>query len=240
MKLSQSFTLAEMTRSRAAQSAGLANDPGPVETESLRALCAAVLEPLRQSIGQAIQVNSGYRSAKLNEHVGGARDSQHVKGEAADIESRGIPALDLFQRVIRLALPFDQLIYEDKSATVKWVHVSHAAGDNRGQILKAKFAPGRPTTYLELTAEAALAMTVPQMRARGAVRMSQPIEIGDEPGAVGREPRKTPKRAAPGRGKAARKGKEAIPKSAKRPKAKRPGEKRRTAKAASRKAGGGR
>jgi hypothetical protein len=236
MKLSQFFTLAEMTHSNAAISARIRNDAPAVETERLRALCTAVLDPLRESIGQGIQVNSGYRSPELNKHVGGARDSQHVSGEAADIESRGIPALDLF------ALPFDQLIYEDKSATSKWVHVSHAAGRNRGQILHAKFPPGRPTTYLELTAEAALAMTVPQMRARGAARTSRPIEIGDEPGAVGREPRKIPKRAAPGRGKAAGKvkGRKAIPKSAKRPKAKRPGGKRRTAKAASRKAGGGR
>ena len=244
MELSRFFTLAEMTHSDTAQSAGIRNEPGAAETKSLRALCTAVLDPLRESIGQAIRINSGYRGPQLNKRVGGARDSQHVRGEAADIESRGIAPLQLFQRIIRLALPFDQLIYEDKSATVKWVHVSHTTGDNHGQILKAKFAPGRPTTYLELTAEAALAMIEPSMAAGGgAVRTFRSIEMADEPGAVGRKPRqkkKTSRRAAPGRQKAPQKakGKKAIPRSAKRPKARHPGGKRRVAKAARKKAGG--
>jgi hypothetical protein len=51
---------------------------------------------------------------------------------------------------------------------------------------------------------------------------SGPIEMADEPGAVGRKFRqrkKTFERAAPGRGKATRKakGKKTLPKSAKRP-----------------------
>src|SRR5262245_23582933 len=142
MDLSRFFTLAEMTRSEAAQSANISNQPGPAETDRLRALCTAVLDPLREAIGEAIKVNSAYRSPKLNEHIGGVPDSQHVRGEAADIASHGVSALELFQRIIRLALPFDQLIYEDKSASSKWVHVSHAAGGNRGQILKAKFGSG--------------------------------------------------------------------------------------------------
>ena len=153
MQLSRFFTVAEIAHSDTAQSLGIPNEPGAAETESLRALCAAVLDPLRQSIGQAIRINSGYRSPKLNKHVGGARDSQHVRGEAADIESRGVSPSNSF-RESSGSRCLDQLIYEDKSATVKWVHVSRTTGDNRGQILKAKFAPGQPTTYLEMTAEA--------------------------------------------------------------------------------------
>jgi zinc D-Ala-D-Ala carboxypeptidase len=240
MELSRFFTLAEMTRSASAQSAKISNQPGAAETNSLRALCAAVLDPLRESIGEAIRVNSGFRSPKLNEHIGGARDSQHVRGEAADIESRGVSALELFQRIIRLALPFDQLIYEDKSATSKWVHVSHAAGGSRGQILKANFGPSGSATYSKLTAEEALAMTEPVMRARGALEMSPPIELGDEPGAVARKPRRKrkPERPAVGRRKAGTKTKakrakgKTAPKSAKRGVAKRPTRPRRAAKAA--------
>ena len=58
MELSRFFTLAEMTHSDTAQSAGIRNEPGAAETTSLRALCTAVLDPLRESIGQAIRINS--------------------------------------------------------------------------------------------------------------------------------------------------------------------------------------
>ena len=240
MELSRFFTLAEMTRSATAQSANIPNQPGAAETDRLRALCAAVLDPLRESIGEAIRVNSGYRSPKLNQHIGGARDSQHVSGEAADIESRGLSALELFQRIIRLALPFDQLIYEDKSATSKWVHVSHAAGSGRGQILKANFGASGAATYSKLTIEEALAMTEPVMGERGTLEASAPIEVADEPGAVARKPRRKqkPKRPAVGRRKAGKKPKakrakgKTAAKPAKRGAAKRRGRPRRAAKAA--------
>jgi len=49
------------------------------------------LEQLRAVFGASVTVNSGCRCAKYNRSVGGASDSQHVKGTAADITIKGIP-----------------------------------------------------------------------------------------------------------------------------------------------------
>jgi len=244
MELSRFFTLDEMTRSATAQSEGIPNDPGAAEIENLRALCNAVLDPLRESIGRPIRVTSGFRGPALNRRIGGASNSQHVTGEAADIDSRGLSVLELFQRIIRLELPFDQVIYEDKSAAVKWVHVSHASGRGRGQILRARFAPGRPATYLAMTAEEALALSEPGTRTRGGALLA-PVEMADEPGASGRKPRrrkKAAKRATAGRRKPGKRpkarktqGAKARGKPAKRTRVMRGGGKRRAAKTARKK-----
>jgi zinc D-Ala-D-Ala carboxypeptidase len=180
--LSRFFSLAEFTASDTAQRENIANEPSADEVARLDALCTGVLDPLRDSIAMAIKVNSGYRSPALNKRVGGAPDSQHVRGEAADIQSSGMSVLDLFKSVVRLGLPFDQLIYEARSATAKWVHVSHRTAGNRGQIMVADFGPdGRPRGYPSVTAQQALDMSEPATRSgRGAIELEY-FELGDEP-----------------------------------------------------------
>lgn len=181
MQLSRFFTLAEMTRSETAERENISNQPGEGEIDRLRALCSAMLDPLREAIGQGIRVNSGYRSPALNRRIGGASNSQHVEGRATDIQSPGMPVLELFKTIIRLGLPFDQLIYEAKSATAKWVHVSHNPAGNRGQIMKAKFSPdGRPIAYPTITRDEALAMTEPAVRGFGTEPLEY-LEMPDEP-----------------------------------------------------------
>lgn len=185
MKLSRFFTRDEMTRSETARREGIPNDPGPAELGNLRALCAAVLDPLRESLGQPIKTNSGYRSPQLNRRIGGAADSQHVRGMAADIQASGVRVLELFKRIIQLGLPFDQVIYEAKDATTKWVHVSHDTARNRGEIRIAEFGPnGRPVRYPIVTAETALALQEPALAASGG-SFAQPrhIETDDAPSA---------------------------------------------------------
>src|SRR5262245_48763736 len=147
MQLSKFFSLAEMTRSDTAQREGIPNEPDEAVTNALRALCTAVLDPLRESTQVALSVTSGYRSPALNTRIGGAANSQHVEGKAADIQSGGMSVLDLFKAVIRLGLPFDQVIYEAKNKTTKWVHVSHSM-PARGQILVAEFGDdGKARAY---------------------------------------------------------------------------------------------
>ena len=100
-------------------------------------LCENILEPCRVHFGKPITISSGYRSPKLNRAIGGARGSQHSKGEAADIELVGGNNWHLLQ-YIHDSLPYDQLIAErmvkdDPSAG--WVHVSFRKGNNREQAL---------------------------------------------------------------------------------------------------------
>ena len=90
-----------------------------------------MLDPLRQAWGRPIIVNSGYRSPAVNRAVGGVPNSQHTRGEAADITA-GSPELNrqLYELAQRLALPYDQLIDE---RGYRWLHVSHKAAGNRRQ-----------------------------------------------------------------------------------------------------------
>ena len=84
-KLSKHFTLYELIRSDAAQKNGIYNIPNIYTINELRRLCEYILEPIRQQIDKPIIVTSGYRSYKLNKFIGGAQNSCHVSGQAADI-----------------------------------------------------------------------------------------------------------------------------------------------------------
>ena len=140
------FTIKEMTKSATAQRKGIKNDPSIQVCQSLTALIEKVLDPLREAYGKPIIVTSGYRCEKLNKAVGGAASSQHVKGEAADIRSvQDTPEENkkLFDLIVKLKLPFDQLINE---FNYDWVHVSFGARHRR-QKLKAVRKNGR-TTYI--------------------------------------------------------------------------------------------
>lgn len=133
MNLSPHFTLAELTRT----SQPFANDPGPVETQALKTLCEAVLEPVRAHFGKPVRVNSGYRSPRVNAAVGSKPTSQHAKGEAADIEIDGVSNAEL-AKWIRDNLVFDQLILEAYRPGVPgsgWVHVSYRKGRARKSVL---------------------------------------------------------------------------------------------------------
>lgn len=182
MQLSRFFTLAELTRSDTAAREGIPNQPAQAQIDALRTLCSALLDPLREAVGRPIRVTSGYRGPALNARIGGSATSQHSHGQAADLQCPGLDVLELFKTVIRLGLPYDQLIYEAQSASVKWVHVSHRASANRGEVRVAQFnAAGRPTGYPLVGAEQALAMRERTTRSRSA--MSEPgyVERADEP-----------------------------------------------------------
>ena len=137
MKLTKNFSLEEMYRSETARRCGIDNKPQTEEVvENLRALCLEVLQPLRDHLGKPVVVSSGYRCKDLNKKVGGVENSQHLKGEAADIKVSGREELIGVMRYIMDETDFDQLIRE-KSGTTEWVHVSHKRnGNNRRMVLR--------------------------------------------------------------------------------------------------------
>ena len=69
-----------------------------------------MLDPLREWYGKPITVNSGYRCPELNVAVKGSKTSQHMKGEAADIDTGDRQQNKLLFEYIRKNLPYDQLI----------------------------------------------------------------------------------------------------------------------------------
>lgn len=146
MKLSKNFTLGEMIKSQTAERHGIDNTPYQNEVDNMIALCENVLQPIRDELGR-VNVNSGFRCLELNRKLGSKDTSQHVKGEAADIEIWGISNYELAEW-IQDNLKFDQLILEfwydeedednnpNGDPNMGWVHVSYSAdGDNRNQVL---------------------------------------------------------------------------------------------------------
>jgi uncharacterized protein YcbK (DUF882 family) len=142
------FSIKELTKSATAQRKGIDNSPSKEVERSLTALVEKVLDPLREAYGKPIIVTSGYRCPKLNAIVGSTPSSQHVKGEAADIKSvQDTPEENkkLFDLIVKMKLPFDQLINEHN---YDWVHVSFGARHRR-QKLKAVRKNGR-TVYVNV------------------------------------------------------------------------------------------
>lgn len=129
------FTLQEMTASSTADSLGIVNTiPDDEIKNNIMSLIMKVLDPVREKYGQAIRINSGYRSPQLNAAVGGSNSSQHVKGQAADLTTGTKDGNKILFDIIREHGEYDQLIDESDFA---WVHVSYKRiGYNRKQILK--------------------------------------------------------------------------------------------------------
>lgn len=135
-RLSTHFTLAEFERSQTASRLRIPNRAPPSVIARLKVLSMKVLEPVRAWFG-AVSINSGYRSPALNRQIGGAPASQHVLGEAADIECPGRANAEV-AAWIAANLAFDQLILEFYTPGVPasgWVHVSYREGRLRREVL---------------------------------------------------------------------------------------------------------
>jgi len=148
MKLSENFSLQEMTFSPSAIRKGIANKPTDEHIENLRVLCEKVLQPLRDKMACTINVSSGYRAPALNALIGGSKTSQHCFGQAADLQVEGRNH-EMFN-FIKDNLEFDQVIWEfGTDSEPSWVHVSYNAKNNRKQVLKAVKVNGK-TQYLKV------------------------------------------------------------------------------------------
>lgn len=138
--LSAHFTLDEMTISEWATRHGISNVPTSDEVIANLHTLAEGLERVRRVLdNHPIQIRSAYRAPKVNAGVGGARNSQHMDGLAADIICPTFGTPELIAETIadhEDMVGFDQLISEGA-----WCHVSFS--DNpRGEILTAHFGPG--------------------------------------------------------------------------------------------------
>ena len=137
MKISKNFTLEELTASATAKAKGISNNPGQTDIVNLCGLVHNVLQPLRDWWGKEVKIGSGYRSLALNRAVGGVSNSQHMKGEAADlcIDGDMQKGKSWFQ-FIKQHCEFDQLIMEHNSKGTYWVHVSYRCdGNNHKQVI---------------------------------------------------------------------------------------------------------
>lgn len=140
LRLSEHFTLRELCRSNTADRLKIYNWPEQAAViANLARVCEGILEPVRQHYGVPFSPSSGFRSLALNRALGSRDTSQHVLGQAVDLEIPGVANYDL-ARWMEENLPlFDQLIlefYTPGQPTSGWVHCSLRPGSgNRQEVL---------------------------------------------------------------------------------------------------------
>lgn len=151
MKLSKNLSLSECTKSQTAKRLGINNEPDEQVIKNLRSVAENVFQPCRDHFDCPIYVSSGYRSPELNTAIRGSKTSQHMSGQALDLDAdvfQGITNADIFN-YIKDNLEFDQLIWEfGDEDSPDWVHVSYNPyGDNRNRALKSVKIEGGGTAY---------------------------------------------------------------------------------------------
>ena len=109
----------------------------PAMRDNIVALVDNVLDPAREEFGGPVTVNSGYRCPKHNLAVGGVVNSQHMKGEAADLCCADNKRL---AEIIEKNGQYDQMIkYLRPDGSIRFIHVSWKRnGGNRKQRLVSK------------------------------------------------------------------------------------------------------
>jgi hypothetical protein len=124
-KLSEHFAFFELTGSSSHPELVEQNRQEAVSYQgALRTLATALLEPIRAHFGVPVIVSSAFRGTTLNKVIAGAGNSQHLVGQAADINVKGVTPDKVFQWIWKESgLPFGQLILE-KAGGAQWVHIS--------------------------------------------------------------------------------------------------------------------
>ena len=132
MKNGQYITVNEMFHSQTAEKLNIKNVPNdPIVIENLENTIEQ-LDELRRLYGHPIIITSGYRCPALNKAVGGKPNSQHVKGQAADLKWD--------ENLLKFIIDnyhYDQLI-EETSKRTKWIHISFNKEKERMQYIKLK------------------------------------------------------------------------------------------------------
>ena len=137
--ITKHFTLEELCASATAKARGIENRPQVQQIIALVYLAVYVLEPLRMAMNEPIPISSGFRCEQLNRAIGGVSNSQHMKGQAADLCIGGdLERGKKWFNYIKNNLKFDQLIWEHSRSGTYWVHVSFIhpdLGRNRRQVI---------------------------------------------------------------------------------------------------------
>lgn len=131
------FTITELVKSDTAERQGINNAPDINSLDNLLELIFYVLQPLRDKLGKPMIITSGFRSAKVNQLVGGVSNSQHLYGQACDFVVNGMTPAQVVEFIKKSGVEFDQCI-EEHSCNTSWVHISYNKNHNRKQILLIK------------------------------------------------------------------------------------------------------
>ena len=140
------FSISELTASATAQREGIDNTPTESAYHLLHVLVEKLLDPIREAWGEPIVVSSGYRCPELNTLVGGAKNSHHLLGCAADIiagnKADHRRLFNLIQQMQQQGqIRFTQLIAE---RDYRWLHISYVPGMLRNQVINVNDNVNQP------------------------------------------------------------------------------------------------
>jgi hypothetical protein len=113
-----------MTASATAKARGIPNNPSLDVLANLRRL-ALELEKVRELCGMVpLKLHSCYRSPVLNGVVGGAKNSYHMLGLAADFDPPDGMTHDQLQHAIGAepSIEFDKVLEEQAGDGAHWLH----------------------------------------------------------------------------------------------------------------------
>lgn len=144
--ISKHVSYEEGVRSNTALRLGIENTPRAEQLEKMSVVANEVFEPLREWVGGPIKINSFFRCYKLNKAIGGSKTSQHMSGQAMDIDDTfGWKTNTEMFNYVKDNLDFDQMIWEfGDDDNPDWVHVSFVSKEeNRNRCLKAYKEKGK-------------------------------------------------------------------------------------------------
>ena len=149
-RFSKHVSWKEGTHSNTALRRGLDNTPNEDQIKCMKEIAEDLFEPLREWVGGPIKINSFFRGEPVNTAIGGSTRSQHMKGQALDLDDTfGHKTNAEMYHFIKDNLDFDQLIWEfgdDKNPN--WIHVSYVTHrPNRKKLTIAKRIDGK-TRYI--------------------------------------------------------------------------------------------
>ncbi len=148
--ISKHISYHEGTYSRTGERRDLDNTPNAKQLKCMKEVAENLFEPLREWVSGPIKINSFFRGEPVNTAIGGSTRSQHMKGQAIDIDDTfGHKTNAEMYHYIKDNLDFDQLIWEfgtDKNPN--WLHISWVSHrPNRKKLTIAKKINGR-TKYV--------------------------------------------------------------------------------------------
>lgn len=134
-QLTTNFTLNELIRSNTATKLNIDNTPSDDIIDNLKKLCTDILQPIRDKYDKPMVITSGYRCKALNKAVGGVKTSQHVLGQAADINNGHTQNKAIFELIKQMVndgeITVGQLLWEHVG---QWIHVSLPTKKHKNDI----------------------------------------------------------------------------------------------------------
>lgn len=135
MQISKYVSYEEATKSQTAIRHGINNEPTEDQLQNMKIVATKCFDPIREFYKKPLRVSSFFRCEQLNQLVKGAKNSQHLKGQAIDIDAGSIQENKKIFEWVKDNLEYDQLINE---YNFSWVHISYNQGKNRKQIVVVK------------------------------------------------------------------------------------------------------